>query len=507
MRRLLLLAVIVLAGLWTGSAIAAPAYYWVSNAVPSTPFGSGDDACQASPWIPMSSDYAKGNKGINIEPGDQAYDGGDGACEGRRIYIPGPYTSYVGLADIKRWPCGSGPMPDAASNPICFPPPPSDPCAAVANFDEGLPHQWRWDGSAAGMEQGCFEMADGSACYAKPDPGGRLGCGSNGPGQPGWCNNSNGVTYTGKSCSLAGGAKPPAPNNVCDPGTTLKDGQCVQNPPLPQPPPPGKCIGQVNGIDTPVDCTNTAGNTNSQSTSPTGDVTRSTTSTNCQADGTCTTTQTDTTTHSDGSTTTTVTNTTVNQTQGTGSSTSSKCDANADGTSKGPCVNSSTNGTADGACKAAPNAAGCGNGTGSANFGDCPGGPALCTGDAIECAIAAEEHKLRCAEQKRFDDLRGTPQDTLGEAVLAGQDPAFQGGAFKAGQGGSTVDVGSSALDQTGFLGGGQCFTDKTLTFAGRTLVLPFSKFCDPMSVLPPIVLVVAGLISLGIVFGAVKGA
>ncbi|WP_211453006.1 hypothetical protein [Collimonas antrihumi] len=119
-----------------------------------------------------------------------------------------------------------------------------------------------------------------------------------------------------------------------------------------------------------------------------------------------------------------------------------------------------------------------------------------CTGDAISCAILKQQRVEWCQNSQT------TPTKTLGDALLSGSDPMAS--TLPTAANGQTLAVGS--LDQSGFLGGGGCITDKTITLMGVSRSLPFSQVCPYLLPLRGAIMVVAGLVSLAMMRGAIMG-
>ena len=107
--------------------------------------------------------------------------------------------------------------------------------------------------------------------------------------------------------------------------------------------------------------------------------------------------------------------------------------------------------------------------------GACAAGFA-CEGDAIQCAMAKEQHMRNC---KLFDD----PPDPLFKSAVDGSDGK---GADKMKENALQVSVGN--FDSTGFGWGSTCPADPVipLGFAkgGGDFVIPFSKVCGPLGIL-----------------------
>jgi hypothetical protein len=211
------------------------------------------------------------------------------------------------------------------------------------------------------------------------------------------------------------------------------------------------------------------------------------------SDGSTTTTQQTVQQNSDGSTTTTTTTTIVL----------------ADGSKTVTSGASTTNNTAGTAgkqdtpntdqmnlCKQNPNLTICQNSTVS---GTC--GQVTCTGDAIQCATLRAAAAMQCKQKQDDDDLKASSAYTLGSSVMGGTDPA---GSTLPSPSKATAITMPGTLDQTGWLGAGQCFADKVVTVQGRTFVLPYSKACDYLIVLRLGLMVIASLVSFRIVRDAV---
>jgi len=56
-------------------------------------------------------------------------------------------------------------------------------------------------------------------------------------------------------------------------------------------------------------------------------------------------------------------------------------------------------------------------------------------------------------------------------------------------------------FSETAALGAGACISDKTVTVAGNTVVLPFSGICPSLGYLKAILLAVSYLTAFGVVF------
>lgn len=130
--------------------------------------------------------------------------------------------------------------------------------------------------------------------------------------------------------------------------------------------------------------------------------------------------------------------------------------------------------------------------------GACSGGvdSTACTGDAIQCAILRQQKKEYCEWNKE------NPSATLGNQAVAGNDPLKSTLPTKE----NASQFNMQSLDQSGFLGGGSCFQDKSVTVQGIAINLPFSKLCPYLEWLRYVIMIIAALVSLRIVSKPVLG-
>lgn len=206
-------------------------------------------------------------------------------------------------------------------------------------------------------------------------------------------------------------------------------------------------------------------------------------------DGTTTKTETTIRENRDGSTTTTTRTTTTNPDGSTRIT---------EGETTGPATNGLT-GKPDPTteqskefCKQNPNLNICKNSTVS---GDCAS--VSCEGDAITCAMLRQQKKEYC------ENTVDTPQSTLGQQILTGSDPAASTFPSK-----STAQIVQlpTTLNQTGFLGSGECFKDFVFKVSGLSFTLPISKICDYLIALRGLVMLLAGLASWRLLSKSVMG-
>ncbi|WP_311223467.1 MULTISPECIES: hypothetical protein [unclassified Acidovorax] len=240
--------------------------------------------------------------------------------------------------------------------------------------------------------------------------------------------------------------------------------------------PPSTCrngyAGSVNGVSVCVD--RASGEQNgvdfNRVTSGNGDQTDVRTSVTCVRDN-CTVTQ-DKTPAGGGTTTTTVTNN-VDRAQfcrsnpknpvcGAPTGSSTKPSGNGDGTGTGGDGDGDGDGEDDG--------------DKSSFGGSCSAGftcKADAKGDAIQCAIAKEQHKRNC-------DLLQTEQPDADYAAAADGSDEKSADSLK----GKAEQVSVSQLDASGFGWSRACPADITFDVVGKTFAIPFSKVCPILNVM-----------------------
>ena len=195
--------------------------------------------------------------------------------------------------------------------------------------------------------------------------------------------------------------------------------------------------------------------------------------------GKCTTTTTTTTTVTNNSTGTSTTSTATNSTEiGKGEfCKSNPKDAQCNGTGTGT-GGGQTNGDGEGEGDKDPSQFG----------GSCAAGFA-CKGDAIQCAIAHQQHLRAC---KLFDDP--SPESLLYES-----DKNKTGNQTNDLDGNETIDL-AGRIDQTDLLGGGAGVSDLAITVAGTNVSLPFSKLNPYLSAFGNLLVAVSLLLAFRIV-------
>lgn len=231
---------------------------------------------------------------------------------------------------------------------------------------------------------------------------------------------------------------------------------------------PNGYTGTVNGVEVCVNKVPNSGADGGSDETETNDGTETTTrrvdrSTNCDGDK-CTTTTTTTTTRRNNSTGATTTTTT------TSTSTTSK----------------------PGFCQENPASKLCKDGKddGSSFGGSCAGG-FTCEGDAIQCAMAQEQHRRAC---KLFDDQ--TPESQLYDA-----EKSKTGKRTGDLPGNETIAFGSSMYDSSNALGPGTCISDLPVDVLGQTVSLPISQICPHLATLRLALLAFGALLWVLIVF------
>lgn len=235
--------------------------------------------------------------------------------------------------------------------------------------------------------------------------------------------------------------------------------------------------GEVNGVAACVpnvkDNGVNLGGDKKTETKPDGTKVDTEVKTEC-AGGKCTTTTTVTTTTPGGGTSTETTK--VDQTE------RAYCQAN---------PSRCTNGKAD------PGKGGSGTGTGGGGKGggeddedkgkfggSCTAG-FTCEGDAIQCAIAKEQHKRACDmfEDRDNDAYR-----------LYDKEKGKEGSVLGSLKGNKDVDISQYVAERDDFIGGGGCPADRVIQFTHGEVTIPYSKLCPYFEMLGTILIVCAGI-------------
>lgn len=140
-------------------------------------------------------------------------------------------------------------------------------------------------------------------------------------------------------------------------------------------------------------------------------------------------------------------------------------------------------------CTQNPNAPACAKS--SFSGGSCASAPA-CTGDAIQCAIAAFSWKSSCA----YDDSASVTTQENG--YVAGS--AITGDQTKGSDINTTVNFSSASFDQTELLGAANGLSDLSVTVMGRTTLLKLSMLNEWFAILGYLLVGVTGVLCMRIV-------
>jgi hypothetical protein len=134
----------------------------------------------------------------------------------------------------------------------------------------------------------------------------------------------------------------------------------------------------------------------------------------------------------------------------------------------------------------------CGEGEGSASGGEGCDAPPVCVGDAIQCALLAQEWRQRCPQEwnggfDEFGEQIGLPNE------------GDEGGSLPE----STLNL-PEALDDAGWLGGGQCLDDMHIELQGwGTISVPLSEWCWVFQMIGMGVMICAYISGARILFGS----
>ena len=273
------------------------------------------------------------------------------------------------------------------------------------------------------------------------------------------------VTYgpfqnTGQACNSSTNATPVSPTGA----------SCAKQ---------GMGVGTVNNVSVCVPATSTSTTKTSvtQSTSASGVGSSSTTTTETTDNKDGTTTTTTTTTRSDGSSRTT---TTTGPTPLAGGGGGSASDPGSDFCRLHPDLQVCKVSTFGGSC--------------SASF--------TCDGDAVQCAIAKDQHERNCAffEPGAAPGASKDASDRFNQAVQDGDTPSWSPAASGA-QSSAPLDM-TTDISTTKHWGGG-CVEDQVvvLTVLHRAVVIPWSSWCTQMQMIGKLLIAVTTLVCVGIVF------
>jgi hypothetical protein len=364
-----------------------------------------------------------------------------------------------------------------------------------------------WDGGCSNNvppPKSCSKGSPGTGSWAVPPPG------MPGPMQTGGCVSGCTVQMTDvKSCKNEGGtysAWESGKPTYCEFAFETTGAQCTPGPGMPgteqapgsmpradqvpkmSPPPGGSCPkGTVQaGSDsagTPI-CMGTGSDPKNSPPPPPKVESEKTTQ---NADGSTTKTTTTTTTNSDGSTTTVTNNVTTMPNGSTKTDTSKDTSKTPTGT-PGKDESTRDNEKYD-LCKQNPMLTICRN---SSVTGKC--GEITCEGDAIQCATLRAAAAMRCEQEADKEALKTSPLKTMGQNILDGVDPMK--GSIDTALKGREVDMSKQALDESGFVGGGSCFPEKTITVFGKTVVVSFARVCQDIQPLRAAIMACAFIVA-----------
>lgn len=451
-------------------------FFVVCTVVPASaavPKGPGD--CVSSSPVPSGTvvagcgDFGPSNAKFTIQVSD--------SNPTTTWCVGGPVCNQIGFQQTHFWNtvslCPSGSTPNAQGTCDCTAPlvekdgacvAPSDPVAEYCASLPGAQHsnQEVVTGSSAPPSVGCTPTM-----YVDQTT---RGCG--GTFQREFSAQHDGkwyhygtLTLTGGTCNLVEGATGENPD-----GTTPTDAA----PPADDRKCPNGFPGTVNGIETCVPYSGQNGVGVSGGTTTTTNPDGSTTTTTTQGQTSCT-----------GASCTTTTTTTTTTGGGTPSTTTiSTTTTRNEFCRKNPtdpvCTGSATGGggTGDGDEKASSFGGSCGAWT--------------CEGDAIQCAIAKEQHQRAC---KLIDD------HTSQEAQLYASSKGKDGNVTADLPGNSSLSFGAEHYDSTALLGGGSCVSDLSVEVFGNVVSLPVSNVCPYVQWLRIILLAIGALLWMVIVF------
>ena len=334
-------------------------------------------------------------------------------------------------------------------------------CAGLSDFCSGLKgEKINLEGKGTAAPPGCSADSQRPNCP--------MGCAGEAVGMGVSYKTADGSWMTGQEYRVTGGTCTlPQPSDI----PQKKESDCAGS------------VGEVNGIRTCVPNQAATGDTSSKETkNPDGTSSNTESKTTCEK-GVCTTTSTTTTKDASG-------NTTSTSTSSSSSSQREYCAAN-----KASTVCAATNGDKnpdgkDGSGKDGEECKGddCKE-TPSKFTGSCEAGFS-CDGDALQCAIAQDQHRRTC---QLFDTQSA-------ESRLYDSEKGKTGSQTKDLPGNETIDFGSNRIDTSSALGGGTCLTDLQISVMGHSETLPLSQYCKWLDYAGNILVAVALLGALRII-------
>lgn len=334
-------------------------------------------------------------------------------------------------------------------------------CNGLSDFCSGLKgEKVNLEGKGTAAPPGCSADSQRPNCA--------MGCAGEAVGMGVSYKTPDGSWMTGQEYRVTGGTCVlPAPSDV----PQKKESDCAGS------------VGEINGVRTCVPNQAATGDKTSKETKN-GDGTSSNTEskTTCEK-GVCTTTSTTTTKDASG-------NTTSTSTSSSSSSQREYCAAN-----KASTVCAATNGDKnpdgkDGSDKDGEQCTGDDCEEKPSKFtGSCEAGFS-CDGDALQCAIAQDQHRRTC---QLFDTQSA-------ESRLYDSEKGKTGSQTKDLPGNETIDFGSNRIDTSSALGGGTCLTDLQISVMGHSETLPLSQYCKWLDYAGNILVAVALLGALRII-------
>jgi hypothetical protein len=302
-----------------------------------------------------------------------------------------------------------------------------------------------------------------------------------------WMVKRTGEQYTG----------PDAPGKTGVDAPEVKEDTPVKSPPIESPPkaddPPGKGPCPTGTVHAGMSQTGIPMCIGTGSTPPAKPVQPKieTEKNETGSDGTVTNTKTVITTNTDGSTTKTVT-VTATRPDGT-KTTSGTADTSA---TPGGAAGKSDRPTEDDKydlCKTNPNLSVCREGSVTGTCGEIQ-----CVGDAVQCATLRAAAAMECRGKADEDALKASPQTALGTSILAGADPMKA--KIEETMKGTEIDLSKPGLDQSGFLSGGSCLPNKTMSVMGRSVTVDFAQLCTNIQPLRSVIMACALILAYMIV-------
>ena len=402
--------------------------YWGQSLANSAAAANG-----MGPWSFTAVDA--GNGLCNIDTSGPNMFGGTGSGSYQRNYYPAgarcpSNSTQSGNSCI----CNSG---FNENNGQCIAPTPCDGLANFCTSVKGPGGFWNFEGKVNVSDTLCLPSPDHASCSK--------GCSADPAGMGVAYQKSDGSWHTGQELNF--------PGSVCDNAMMPQEKPVVS---------PSNCAGDwgnVNGVDVCLPSKAAEGDKKkTEEKNPDGSSTETNTSTKCE-NGKCTTTSTTTGKDSQG-----------NPTGGVGSS--STTESEVDYCAKNP--KSSVCAALYGGKNPSGNDEGKEEKEKSAFGGAC--GSFSCDGDAIQCAMAREQHERNC---KLFD----SESDPTFAKALDGTD-GKNANAMKSDA--QQVNIGN--FDQSGLGWGSGCPADPLipLNFGGEysEFSIPFSRICGPLNIL-----------------------